>query len=103
MTTTCWQRNSWCVSKSDILTACILIVDDDVQLTRQIAAALTEAGHDPVIVHDGEAAVNQGVGNSFDLIVLDLRLPHLNGFEVLRHLRSRHVTSQVLILTARGW
>jgi DNA-binding response OmpR family regulator len=80
----------------------ILIVEDDVQLARQIAAALTEAGHDPVIVHDGEAAVNQGMGNSFDLVVLDLRLPHLNGFEVLRHLRSRHVTSRVLILTARG-
>jgi DNA-binding response OmpR family regulator len=80
----------------------ILIVEDDVQLARQIAAALTEAGHDRVIVHDGEAAVKQGVGNSFDLVVLDLRLPRLDGFEVLRHLRSRHVTSRVLILTARG-
>ena len=80
----------------------ILIVEDEVQLARQIAAVLTEAGQNPVIVHDGEAAVNQAVGNSFDLIVLDLRLPRLDGFEVLRHLRSRHVTSRVLILTARG-
>src|SRR4030095_11466264 len=80
----------------------ILIVEDEVQLARQIAAALTEAGQDPVIVHDGEAAVQQAVGNSFDLIVLDLRLPRLDGFEVLRHLRSRRVTSRVLILTARG-
>jgi DNA-binding response OmpR family regulator len=80
----------------------ILVVEDQVQLARHVASALTEAGHDPVIVHDGVAALNQAVGNSFDLIVLDVRLPHLDGFEVLRHLRSRHVTTRVLILTARG-
>jgi DNA-binding response OmpR family regulator len=80
----------------------ILVVEDEVHLARHVASALTEAGHDPVIVHDGEAALNQVVGNSFDLIVLDVRLPHLDGFEVLRRLRSRRVTSRVLILTARG-
>ena len=80
----------------------ILIVEDEVELARHIASALIEAGHDPVMVHDGEAALNEVAGNSFDLIVLDVRLPHLDGFEVLRRMRSRHVTSRVLILTARG-
>jgi two-component system OmpR family response regulator/two-component system copper resistance phosphate regulon response regulator CusR len=80
----------------------ILIVEDEVQLARQIAAALTEAGHDPMIVHDGEAALSQAAQTFFDLIILDIGLPHLDGLEVLRRLRSRRVTSRVLILTARG-
>ncbi len=80
----------------------ILIVEDEVQLTRQIAATLTEAGHDPTVVHDGEAALDKAAQTSFDLIILDIGLPDLDGLEVLRRLRSRHVTSRVLILTARG-
>src|SRR6266496_3143373 len=80
----------------------ILLVEDDVQLARQIAAALTETGHDPIIVHDGERALDKAKETPFDLIVLDIILPGMDGFEVLRHLRSQHVTSRVLMLTARG-
>jgi DNA-binding response OmpR family regulator len=80
----------------------ILVVDDDVPLARQINSALTEAGHDPVVIHDGETALHQAAESSFDLIVLDIGLPRMDGFEVLRRLRSRHVTSRVLVLTARG-
>jgi DNA-binding response OmpR family regulator len=80
----------------------ILVVDDDVRLARQITSALTEAGHDPFVIHDGEAALDQAAGGFFDLIVLDIGLPRMDGFEVLRRLRSRHVTSRVLVLTARG-
>ena len=80
----------------------ILVVDDDVRLTRHIASALTEAGHDPVIIHDGVEALQAAAKSPFDLIVLDLGLPGMDGFEVLRRLRSQHVTSRVLVLTARG-
>jgi DNA-binding response OmpR family regulator len=80
----------------------ILIVEDEVRLARQIAAALTEAGHDPAVVYDGKAALSQAAQTSFDLVILDIGLPQLDGFEVLRRLRSRRVTSRVLILTARG-
>jgi DNA-binding response OmpR family regulator len=80
----------------------ILIVEDEVRLTRQIASALTEAGHDPVVIHDGETALHEAVEVSFDLIVLDVGLPRMDGFEVLRRLRSRHVTSRILMLTARS-
>jgi DNA-binding response OmpR family regulator len=80
----------------------ILIVDDDVRLTQQITSALTEAGHDPVALHDGETALHEAAESSFDLIVLDIGLPRMDGFEVLRRLRSRHVASRVLVLTARG-
>jgi len=80
----------------------ILVVDDDVRLSRQIASALIEAGHDPVVLHDGAEALHEAAESSFDLIVLDIGLPRMDGFEVLHRLRSRHVTSRVLVLTARG-
>ena len=80
----------------------ILVVEDDVQLARQIASALTEAGHDPIIVHDGERALDKTKQKPFDLIVLDVILPGIDGFDVLRHLRSEHMGSRVLMLTARG-
>ena len=80
----------------------VLVVEDEVRLARHIASALTEAGDDPVVVHDGEKALHQAVDKPFDLIVLDIGLPRIDGFEVLRRLRARHVSSRVLILTARG-
>jgi len=80
----------------------ILVVDDDVRLARQISSALTEAGHDPVVVYDGEEALQAVTANSFDLIVLDIGLPRVDGFEVLHRLRTRHLASRVLVLTARG-
>ena len=78
------------------------MVEDEVRLARQIASALTEAGHDPIIVHDGERALREATSTPFDLIVLDIILPRMDGFNVLRHLHSQHVASRVLMLTARG-
>jgi len=80
----------------------VLVVEDEVRLARHIASALTEAGDDPVVVHDGKEALHHAVDKPFDLIVLDIGLPRIDGFEVLRRLRARHVSSRVLILTARG-
>ena len=80
----------------------ILIVEDEIAVARKIASALTEAGHDPKAVHDGEAALDEVSNTPFDLIVLDIILPGMDGFDVLRHLRSQHMASRVLMLTARG-
>jgi len=80
----------------------ILVVEDDIELARRIASALTEAGHDPIVVHDGEKALGKTKAAPFDLIVLDIILPGIDGFEVLRHLRAQHLASRVLMLTARG-
>ena len=80
----------------------ILVVDDHVRLARQISSAVTEAGHDPVVIHNGEEALDAAGENSFDLIVLDIGLPRMDGFEVLRRLRAQRVASRVLVLTARG-
>jgi DNA-binding response OmpR family regulator len=80
----------------------ILVVEDDAGLARRIASTLTEAGHDPIVVHDGEKALDKTKAAPFDLIVLDIILPGIDGFEVLRHLRAQHLASRVLMLTARG-
>lgn len=80
----------------------ILVVEDDIVLARRIASTLTEAGHDPIVVHDGEKALDKTKAMPFDLIVLDIILPGMDGFEVLRHLRAQHLVSRVLMLTARG-
>jgi len=80
----------------------VLIAEDDTRVARQIAAALTEAGHDPVAVNDGKAALDRAGEAAFDLIVLDVGLPEIDGFEVLRRLRSQHIAIRVLLLTARG-
>src|SRR5213592_1379391 len=80
----------------------ILVVDDEVRLARHVASALTEAGHDPVVIHDGETALGEAERPSFDLVILDVALPGMDGFEVLRRLRAKHMSHRVLILTARG-
>ncbi|MFN2540728.1 MAG: response regulator transcription factor [Chthoniobacterales bacterium] len=80
----------------------ILVVDDEMRLARHIATSLIEAGHDPVIVHDGESALKEITGGPFDLIVLDVGLPGIDGLEVLRRLRALRNPTRVLVLTARG-
>ena len=80
-----------------------MVVEDEVRLARHISRALTTAGHDALVVHDGESALRERAAKlGFDLIVLDVMLPGIDGFEVLRRLRKAHVDSRVLILTARG-
>src|SRR5918911_766195 len=80
----------------------ILVVDDEVRLARHVASALTAAGHHPVLTHDGETALGEAAQTNFDLIVLDVGLPGMDGFEVLRRLRAQHNMTRVLMLTARG-
>lgn len=80
----------------------ILIVEDEVRLSRHISSALMQAGHDPVVVHDGETALGEVEDKPFDLLVLDIGLPGIDGFEVLRRLRAKKMSHRVLILTARG-
>jgi len=80
----------------------ILVVEDEVRLAQHISRALTEAGHQPVMVHDGEIALGKAELKRYDLLVLDVMLPGMDGFEVLRQLRASKIDTRVLILTARG-
>src|SRR4029453_16397816 len=80
----------------------ILVVEDEVRLGQYISRALTEASHEPRLVHDGETALGEAEAKQYDLIVLDVMLPGVDGFEVLRRLRAAKIDTRVLILTARG-
>ena len=80
----------------------ILIVEDEMDLGHYISRALLEASHDPLLVHDGETAIGELQEKNYELIILDVMLPGIDGFEVLRRLRAAKMDSRVLILTARA-
>jgi len=80
----------------------ILIVEDEARLARHIGSALIEAGHEPAIVQDGETAIGRIQEDDFDLVLLDVMLPGMDGFEVLHRLREVGTSVRVLMLTARG-
>lgn len=79
----------------------ILIVDDDTELTDLLVQYLEPEGFKVLCVHDGENAVKKALNQPFDAIILDVMLPKLNGFEVLKAIRE-HQETPVLMLTARG-
>lgn len=79
----------------------ILLVDDDHELCEMLADYLTPEGFETVAVGDGETGLERIRSETFDLVVLDVMLPGLTGFDVLRRLRETHRTP-VLMLTARG-
>lgn len=78
-----------------------LIVEDDPQIAKSVARALEGAGYLVDEVNDGEEGWFRAETDSFDLIVLDLGLPRLDGLTLLRRIRAAEVPTPVLILTAR--
>jgi len=79
----------------------ILIIDDDVELCGLVGEYLESEGFLVEAVYDGERGLERARQDSYVLIVLDVMLPGMNGFEVLRHIRSSS-RIPVLLLTARG-
>jgi two-component system response regulator CpxR len=79
----------------------ILVIDDDIDLCELLTDYLTTEGFTVEVVHDGEAGAERALAGDFELVVLDVMLPGINGFEVLRRLRAGSATP-VLMLTARG-
>lgn len=79
----------------------ILLVEDDNALRDALSQALRLIGYGVDPVSDGRAADNALLVSPYDLVVLDLGLPHLDGIEVLRRLRQRQNHTPVLILSAR--
>ena len=79
----------------------ILLIDDDVKLCRLIASYLQPLGYDVVAEHNGRAGLNRALSESFEAVLLDVMLPGLSGFDVLRELRKESQVP-VLMLTALG-
>ncbi len=80
----------------------VLVVEDDDTVAEIVLTYLRAAGMDAVGCPDGAAAVGMAADAGPDLIVLDVMLPGLDGFEVLRRLRQQAITCPVLMLTALG-
>ncbi len=79
----------------------LLIIDDDQILSEMLSEYLSEEGFATDCVHDGLEGLNQAKSGDYDLVILDVMLPTLNGFEILKRLR-KDSSVPVLMLTARG-
>ncbi len=87
------------------MSATILVVDDERMLAETISFNLEKEGFTVITAHDGEAALAQSQAHTPDLVVLDLMLPKISGWEVCRALRQSaeyKLDSPILMLTARG-
>src|SRR6478672_7260832 len=79
----------------------ILIIDDDEELCELVAEYLTVEGFETKAVHDGQTGLDAALEGEYDMAVLDVMLPKMNGFDVLRNLRAESKIP-VIMLTARG-
>jgi len=80
----------------------ILLVEDEPGLVLTLRDRLTKEGYSVESTPDGESGLERVAGEAFDLVLLDVMLPRLNGFDVLRELRKRGVEIPVIMLTAKG-
>ena len=80
----------------------VLLIEDEVHLAEGLTHILKKEKYSVDACYDGESGLNAALSNRYDVILLDLMLPKMNGYDVLERLRNASVTTPVLILTARG-
>src|SRR5918996_6000435 len=80
----------------------ILLVEDEPGLVLTLRDRLTKEGYVVETAADGQSGLERAAGEAFDLVLLDVMLPRLGGFDVLKELRKRNVETPVIMLTARG-
>lgn len=80
----------------------ILLVEDEVHVVSFIKKGLTEEGYEVSVVFDGKSGLQMFSESDFDLIILDIMLPELNGLEVCREIRKTNTAVPILLLTALG-
>jgi two-component system copper resistance phosphate regulon response regulator CusR len=79
----------------------VLVVEDDQRVARLVERSLIEDGHAVMVAHDGAEGLDLARGDNFDALVLDVMLPRMDGFSILKALRSERRATPVLMLTAR--
>lgn len=80
----------------------LLLVDDDAELSSMLEQILTKEGYQLTLAADGETGLHRALSGSYDLILLDVMLPGIDGFQLLQRLRQQLRNTPVLMLTARG-
>ena len=78
----------------------ILIVDDDVNLCEMLSGELAEIGYDTNFLTNGEGVLPYVSTNTVDLILLDLKMPGKNGYDVLKELEQNNIQTGIIVLTA---
>jgi two-component system response regulator MprA len=79
----------------------VLLVDDDVEVAEYVRRELQDEGHSVQMCHDGTAALRATERQAFDIIILDVMMPFIDGFEVTRRIRRQHIPAPILLLTGR--
>ena len=79
----------------------VLIVEDEVRLAETLGQIMAEQRYQTDVVYDGADGLDYGLSGQYDVILLDVMLPKLDGLEVARRLRCAHVSTPILMLTAR--
>ena len=80
----------------------ILIIEDEYNLADAISSMLKSKKYDVDICTDGQKGLDDALTDIYDLIILDVMLPHKNGFEILRELKEENINSKILMLTAKN-
>ncbi|MFE4711475.1 MULTISPECIES: response regulator transcription factor [unclassified Paenibacillus] len=80
----------------------VLVIDDEERISRLLQLELSHEGYEVEIAHDGREGLELALGQSWDIIILDIMMPGLNGVEVLRRLRKADETTPVILVTARN-
>lgn len=80
----------------------ILIVEDEIHLAEAISQILKRNHYSVDAVHNGQAGLDYGISDIYDLIILDIMLPKMDGIQVLRNLRKEGISTPVILLTAKG-
>lgn len=80
----------------------LLLAEDERELSNALTAILKHNNYSVDPVYDGADALNYGLSENYDGIILDLMMPKMNGLDVLRNLRAKHIDTPVLILTAKS-
>ncbi len=77
----------------------ILVVDDEESLRTVLSSELINEGYEVRTASDGDDAIVEMRNADFDLVLLDIKMPRMNGFEVLKHIKENHARSKVVMLT----
>lgn len=80
----------------------ILIVDDDTEIRELLEFDIAQSGYCVDTAKDGAEGLNKALNNSYDLILLDVMMPKMNGFDVCKNIRKASLKTPVLLLTAKG-
>lgn len=78
----------------------ILIIDDDIPLTKVLREELTLVGYNVEVINDSSEVLKRLNNEFYDLILLDLKMPEVDGFEILKELKAKNYPGKIIVMTA---